>query len=135
MTLTPLGDSAVVVALGSVLDDATLRRVGRLAKVLEHDRLVGVVDVVPAFASVTVFYDASQSGGYEHLCAQIAARAQRTEMDEIGGETRMMEIPVCYGGARIIQVGAVDCVVDAAFDRAGRCIGSEGGGIRSEDQA
>ncbi|MSU68698.1 MAG: carboxyltransferase domain-containing protein [Opitutaceae bacterium] len=98
MTLTPLGDSAVVVALGSVLDDATLRRVGRLAKVLEHDRLVGVVDVVPAFASVTVFYDASQSGGYEHLCAQIAARAQRTEMDEIGGETRMMEIPVCYGG-------------------------------------
>jgi inhibitor of KinA len=99
MTLKPLGDSAVVASLGTDIDDAALRRVGRLAEALEHDRPAGVVDLVPAFASVTVFYDAAQSGGYERLCAEIVARAQRMETGEVGRETRMTVIPVCYGGA------------------------------------
>ena len=57
MTLSPLGDSAVVVALGPGLDETALRRVRALAEALDRDRPAGVVDVVPVFASVMVFYD------------------------------------------------------------------------------
>lgn len=98
MTLTPLGDSAVVVALGSGLDETGLRRVWALAAALERDRPAGVVDVVPAFANVTVFYDVAQFGGYERLCREIATRAERVETADLRREARVIEIPVCYGG-------------------------------------
>ncbi len=109
MTLTPLGDSAVVVALGSGLDETGLRRVGALAAALERDRPAGVVDVVPAFASVTVFYDVAQVGGYERLCREIATRAERVETADLRREARVIEIPVCYGsegGADLADVAA-----------------------------
>ncbi len=98
MTLTPLGDSAVVVALGSGLDETGLRRVRALAATLERDRPAGVVDVVPAFASVTVFYDVAQVGGYERLCREIATRTERVETADLRREARVIVIPVCYGG-------------------------------------
>lgn len=98
MTLSPLGDSAVVVALGSGLDEAVLRRVRALATALERDRPAGVVEVVPAFASVTVFYDAVHTGGYARLCAEIEARAAKAEAVLVSQEARTFEIPVCYGG-------------------------------------
>jgi inhibitor of KinA len=98
MTLTPLGDSAVVVALGSGLDETGLRRVRALAEALERDRPVGVVEVVPAFANVTVFYDVAQVGGYEWLCREIATRAERVATADLSGAARVVEIPVWYGG-------------------------------------
>lgn len=98
MTLSPLGDSAVVVRLGSDLDETALRRVRALAAALEHDRPAGVVDVVPAFTSVTVFYDATHTGGYARLCAEVEARAARADASLVSQEARVVEIPVCYGG-------------------------------------
>jgi inhibitor of KinA len=98
MTLSPLGDSAVVVALGPGLDETALRRVRALAEALDRDRPAGVVDVVPAFASVTVFYDAVHCGGYAHLCAELEARVARTELALVSQQSRSLEIPVCYGG-------------------------------------
>ena len=101
MTLSPLGDSAVVVALGPGLDEAALRRVRQVAAAIEHDRPAGVVDIVAAFASVTVFYDATHTGGYARLCAEIEARVARAERLGDGlvpPPTRVKEIPVCYGG-------------------------------------
>ena len=98
MTLTPLGDSAVVVALGCGLDEAGLRRVRGVAEALERDRPAGVVEIVPAFASVTVYYDVTQVGGYERLCREIEVRAERVETDDWWRAARLIEIPVCYGG-------------------------------------
>lgn len=98
MTLSPLGDSAVVVALGPGPDETALRRVRALAEALDRDRPAGVVEVVPAFASVTVFYDAVHCGGYAHLCAELEARVARTELALVSQQSRSLEIPVCYGG-------------------------------------
>ena len=60
MTLSALGDSAVVIALGEGIDEQVLARVRALTAALEQDRLPGVVDVVPAYATVTVFYDPAE---------------------------------------------------------------------------
>lgn len=98
MTFTPLGDSAVVVALGAEPDEAALRRVRALAEDMQRDCPAGVRDVVPAFAQVTVFYDATQIGSYAGLCAELAARVERTEARLISRKGRLVEIPVCYGG-------------------------------------
>jgi inhibitor of KinA len=98
MTISPLGDSAVVVALGAGLDATALARVRALAEEIERDRPEGVVDVVPAFASVTVFYEAAHCGGYARLRSEIEARAARAEAALVSLAVRILEIPVCYGG-------------------------------------
>lgn len=98
MTLSPLGDSAVVATLGTGLDELALPRVRALAEVLHRDLPAGVVDVVPAFASVTVFYDPARIGGFAQLCAAIEVRAARADAGVLTQEPRRIEIPVCYGG-------------------------------------
>ncbi len=98
MTLSPLGDSAVVAALGTGLDDLALPRVRALVEALGRDLPVGVVDVVPAFASVTLFYEPARIGSYAQLCAAIEVLAARADASVLTFESRMVEIPVCYGG-------------------------------------
>jgi inhibitor of KinA len=98
MTLSPLGDTAVVVALSAGTDGPALPRVQALAVALERDPPAGVVDVVPAFASVTVHYNPLRTGGFAALCAQIEARAARAESAAMVDVCRIVEIPVCYGG-------------------------------------
>jgi inhibitor of KinA len=104
MTFAPLGDSAVVVTLGSSINEAALLRVRSLTAALERERANGIVDVVPAYTTVAVFYDLGLFGGgdespYERVCRTIATRAAKAE-DVMEREARReIEIPVCYGGA------------------------------------
>src|SRR3954469_21279923 len=98
MTLSPLGDSAVVATLGAGLDELALPRVRALAEELTRDLPAGVVDVVPAFSSVTVFYEPARIGNYAQLCAELEARAARADAAVLTQESHRMEIPVCYEG-------------------------------------
>jgi inhibitor of KinA len=98
MTLSPLGDSAVVVALGAGLDELALPRVRTFAAALQRDPPAGVVEIVPAFATVTVFYDPAHTGGYPQLCAELKARAARADATVLSQGAQTIEIPVCYGG-------------------------------------
>jgi inhibitor of KinA len=113
MTFACLGDSAVVVTLGAGIDESTLHRVRTLAAAIEHDRAPGILDVVPAYASVTVFYDIVAFSGngktpFERVCQLIRERTERIEggwtgllrlgkNDSAPEAARTVEIPVCYG--------------------------------------
>jgi inhibitor of KinA len=113
LSLKPLGDAAVVLAFGQGLDESLVARARAVADAIEREQVEGVTDVVPAFATVTVFYDPVRIESYARLCAQIEARAQRASRS-LGnvagalslsgsasgseGTTREVEIPVCYGG-------------------------------------
>lgn len=98
MTLSPLGDSAIVVAFGDAPDESALPRVRALVSALGHFPPPGVVEVVPAFTTVTVFYDPARIAGYAELCAEIEVRAGRADATLATQEARVVEIPVCYGG-------------------------------------
>jgi inhibitor of KinA len=99
LSYAPLGDQAVRVEFGDpfgVPDPATNRRIGAFCLALEHAALAGVVEWVPAFATVAVVYDPGT----------IAYRDLLSALDDLAGEiekthvlpTRLVEIPVCYGG-------------------------------------
>lgn len=115
MIFAPLGDSAVVVTLGSSIDESTLLRVRSLTAALERERTAGITDVVPAYTSVTVFYELplptnGELSPYERICQVIADRAERADHSwpdlvraNLDGAkerepVRTVEIPVCYGG-------------------------------------
>lgn len=99
MTLAPLGDSALVLSWGDDVDESALGRVRAVADALSRTSLPGVVEVVPAFASVTVFYDVAQAGSYETLEKRVTAVAARAEQSSLrASAAELVEVPVCYGG-------------------------------------
>ncbi len=98
MTLSPLGDCAVVLRLGEVVDEAMVVKAQALAAAIAQRRLAGVVDIVPAFASVTVFYENARVASFAAFCAELEAIVARADSSAVGGETREVEIPVEYGG-------------------------------------
>jgi inhibitor of KinA len=125
MTFAPLGDHAVVVTLGTGVDEAVLVRVRSLVSALEGVRTAGFTDIVPAYATVTVFYEPAafhpQDGAtrYDEVCRVIGECAARSESSWPGlltfgrrnrGEREAvaaLEIPVCYGGEGGPDLGAV----------------------------
>ncbi|MDB6170080.1 MAG: Allophanate hydrolase subunit 1 [Verrucomicrobia bacterium] len=106
MTITALGDTAVVVGLGAGIDERVLPKVRALVAALERDRPAGIVDVVAAYSTVTVFYDATRlaPGGeraYDQVCRMISERTRHLDSDarkKPAPPARTVEIPVCYGG-------------------------------------
>ena len=114
MTITALGDSAVVVSLGTGIDDSALPRVRALAEALERVRAPAILDVVPAFSTVAVFYDPVRLGGFagkplENVKRFINSCAQGEIVGPQGGNPAagpaggggtapVVEIPVSYGG-------------------------------------
>lgn len=114
MTLAPMGDSAVVVTFGTVVDEITLLRVRALTAALSREKSPVIVDVVPAYTTVTVFYEIAPAGAlpeppYERICrivkaalAQIEDRWPDLLRENLEGAQSsaelIVEIPVCYGG-------------------------------------
>lgn len=112
MLFAPLGDVAVVVTLGERIDESTLRRVRALANTLLSRDNIGVIDVVPAYTSVTVFYEplgSAEESPYTRMCRLISECAShpvhRSDSARVTGHdprptrnVRTVEIPVCYGG-------------------------------------
>lgn len=105
MQFTPLGDSALMVELGDAINESTHRRVQAAWRALAAEPLPGVSEAVPAYTSVTVFYDpwrVVQAGAPEHeVIPWLTARIKERLKDppkSAKAKTRTVEIPVCYGG-------------------------------------
>ena len=101
-----LGDAALLLRVGDCIDAATNRKLHRLAARLRDDRLPGVLDIVPAYASLAVHFDPATE---PHRGAPIAEHIEQwlranwqTLIDSPGQDDEapraVIEIPVCYGG-------------------------------------
>lgn len=97
MTLSPLGDSAVVMTFGTGIDATVSARVRAVAAEIKRHPPRGVVDIVPAFASVAVFYDITLIAGYAVFCAELERLAVQAETSMVSAAVNRVEIPVCYG--------------------------------------
>ncbi|WP_349409772.1 5-oxoprolinase subunit PxpB [Pseudalkalibacillus sp. SCS-8] len=107
--LSPLGDAAVIIQLGTDISLDTHHAVRSLTRYLEDHPIPGTLDLVPAFTSVTLYYNPIQvqdhndhdSQGehspYESMCKKLHNILERFEPSS-EKEARTIEIPVCYGG-------------------------------------
>jgi KipI family sensor histidine kinase inhibitor len=104
-----LGDRALLLRFGDAIDVELNLRVHAAARALRSANLPGVLDIVPAYASVAVHYEPSAWSDAEsaappdeRIAAQLLkiALAQPTgPMASASGETeRVVEIPIQYGG-------------------------------------
>ncbi len=104
MQLAPLGDSAVVVSWPDLAADERRVVMASLTAGLKKGCLPGVTAVVPAYASVTVFYDllglqSENLSPYARIGAMIAEIAAEVRGDEQSVSGRVVELEVSYGGS------------------------------------
>jgi len=78
--IVPAGDEAVLVELGRVVDRELNRRVHGLAYLLTEGRRPWLREVVPAYASLLVYYDPDRIA-YEALTAELRECAARAETE------------------------------------------------------
>ncbi|MBW7455885.1 5-oxoprolinase subunit PxpB [Paenibacillus sepulcri] len=109
--IVPLGDSGLIVKLGDVISLETHKRVRQLSDYLERHPFNGLIEYVPAFTSVTIYYEgltlmteyADEVGQEDRdFPFQIAAALMNNiilQLKDISDEPeRIVNIPVCYGG-------------------------------------
>lgn len=110
MKLSPHGESAIRIELGESIHADIHRKVYALVDYLEKHPFPGMIECIPAFASVTVLYDPmkvkllnagrpelKKRSSYEIVFSIIKQMVSNLD-DSIHYKPRIMEIPVCYGG-------------------------------------
>lgn len=109
--MDPLGDSAIVVQLGNKIELQTHKRIQVLCQYLDKHPLPGMVEYIPSFTNITIFYDGLQvnshqgSGSLQNFewkapygLIQSMLNQVLKNIDESGEYTpKLIEIPVCYG--------------------------------------
>lgn len=111
----PLGDRAIVVDWGGRIDPDTHGKISSFCTELECNPLQGIMEIVPAFTTVTVYYEPmslrdpvtgdhwSRIGNTEirspfDIIKGIFKRIISSLDPAASGSSRVVEIPVCYGG-------------------------------------
>lgn len=95
-SFSPLGDQAIVVEVGQEISEEVQNQVRTVSQLLESNPPHWLVEIIPAFTTVAVFYN-SLSAEYETVEAELKELLQQTE-EVAASEARTVEIPVCYGG-------------------------------------
>jgi KipI family sensor histidine kinase inhibitor len=90
----PAGDVALVVELDEEVSEGLAARLRALEWLLSDGRLPGVIETVPSFRSLLVYYDPEQVG-FEALRRAIEERLRQCRQSE-PPRARRLEIPCCY---------------------------------------
>ncbi|MGG6313373.1 5-oxoprolinase subunit PxpB [Paenibacillus macerans] len=109
--IVPLGDSALVVKFGESIHEETHMRVRQLADYLEKHPMDWMIEFVPAFTSVTIYFDimrllsegaaqgqAEQPQNAFRLASRLVESIILQLRDVSVPPARVIKIPVCYGG-------------------------------------
>ena len=111
--LIPFSETGVMVTFGNEIKEEIHQKVAALSDYLDEHPFVGFVEYIPAFTSVTVFYnpmivrtlaiplshtmDPVMPLSYQ-IVAQILEKALEGLNPETDFQATTVEIPVCYGG-------------------------------------
>src|SRR5437016_1352491 len=94
--IQPLGDSAAVIEFGDQISLEINRSVHTLASRLEDQPPAGIVEWLPTYAALTVYYDPLMLS-YNDVERWLARHAQNLVSDQ-NRQLSVIEVPVVYGG-------------------------------------
>ncbi|MFC3884620.1 5-oxoprolinase subunit PxpB [Bacillus songklensis] len=101
-TLSPLGDQAVIVEFGKNVTEEIQQNIQSFCTYLMDHPIEGMIEFVPAFTNVTIFYDpwkVSEQGKkqpYETFSKRVSDRLNSLDFHQ-NIKRRIVDIPVCYG--------------------------------------
>jgi len=91
------GDGGVLVQFGTTISPEINRKVRGMLLVLEERRIPGIVEVVPAYSSVLIYYDPLRID-LKDLLQKLRELEQVGLIEEKLPKSRIVEIPTVYGG-------------------------------------
>lgn len=100
-SIAPLGDRSVIVEWAQQIDPVVHRRVMQAFHTLQSMQRPYILDLIPAYASLTIVYDAAQMRRHHPLSPAEVIRTVVTEVlerdvEQVTAAPRQLEIPVCY---------------------------------------
>jgi inhibitor of KinA len=100
LRIVPAGDAALVIELpgrDDVIDPSVNARAIAIAESISAVKLAGIRDVVPAYRSVSVFFDPlrTEAGKLSAIIDRASGSEGARPDDTL---TKPIEVPVCYGG-------------------------------------
>ncbi|UNL85757.1 5-oxoprolinase subunit PxpB [Priestia koreensis] len=97
--LYPLGDAAIVVQFGDRIDRDIHRKIKTFVHYLEATPIKALVEYVPAFTTVTIYYDPLQLqfSPYDQIKNEVTRILLALDVEE-EAPSRTVQIPVCYEG-------------------------------------
>lgn len=105
IALEPMGEGALLLRFGERIDAVLNARVHAAAHALRDAALPGLEDLVPAYASLLLRFDAATAVDASRMPeierrmrAMLATIADGTDATAAATTARIVEIPVCYGG-------------------------------------
>lgn len=93
----PLSEYALTVRFSDEINEVANEKAHQFARWIETQSIHGIVEVVPTFSAVTIYYDPLVLGTYEHVRNQTKRWLEQME-ETIQPKARTIVIPVCYGG-------------------------------------
>lgn len=111
----PLGDHALTIDFGNQPDEQLHARVIALQQVLQANPLPGILEMVPAYSSLTLYYDYQALSKYctpgqtiySWLKSAVTGRLDTGITIQEAG-SRLIRVPVCYEGAMAPDLPALE---------------------------
>lgn len=119
----PIGDSALTVEFGNSIAPELNERAISLSAFFESNKFPGFIETVPAYASISIFYDSNEvrrsfpgfSSAFD-VVTQLAIEATASLSTNITRERRLVEIPVrftCSDGPDLEIVAELNSITPA----------------------
>jgi inhibitor of KinA len=93
----PLGDNGIQILFGSVISVETNQNIRMFAELLKSNPMDGVIEWVPAYTTLTVFYD-SDFISYGELCKKLQLINLKLKGEVELSASLIFELPTYYGG-------------------------------------
>ena len=99
----PLGDAAITIDFGNCIDISVNKEVIERFEQLQQHPVTGMIEVVPAYSSLTIYYDVlairkktvAGNTTFELIKQELEERLQQPVL-QIEKKQRLIKIPVCY---------------------------------------
>jgi inhibitor of KinA len=102
-TILPLGDSALILSFGNVIDENINKKILVLFHKIKSLSLNGVKDIVPSYSSLAIHYDVfivkqkslTNKTAFEIIAEEIKIIAEENDQIDLS-YSRKIKVPVCY---------------------------------------
>lgn len=117
--ILPLGEAAWTVALGDTVGLELLHRVTALAQRIRVEGIPSVIEIVPAYAAVTVFFDprTGDANALRDRLAELAVLPSEQSSPSAAAPAPLITIPVRYDGPDLVDVAKATGLSEAEVVR------------------
>ena len=96
-TISPVGDCAISIDFGQVIDPKINRHIRQTIERIQELKLDGITELVPTYCALLIQYDAMLYS-YSDICNLMEPLLEPSATDDANERVTVIEIPTVYGG-------------------------------------